>query len=90
MTAVVILESVNPHLCQVEELCTARKNKKRKKNYNVLTLRKRNLSENEALVNMTKNRRNNTKNSYSTTDNGMTEFFRSDLFSPPSQNPPAN
>ena len=53
----------------------SKKKQKEKKNYKVLTLRKRNLSENEALVNMTKNRRNNTENLYSTTDNGMTEIF---------------
>ena len=39
---------------------------------------------------MTKNSRNNTEKSYSTTENGMPEGLKFDAFLPPSQNLPAN
>ena len=41
-------------------------------------LQKRNLSANEACENMTKNSRNNTEKSYSTTENGMPEGLKFD------------
>lgn len=56
----------------------------------MLASRKINLSDNEALENLTKNSRNNTEKSYSTKENGMPEDLNFDSFLPPSQNPPAN
>ena len=44
----------------------------------------------EWIYNMTKNSRNYTEKSYSTTDNGMPECFKSDAFLLPSQNPPTH
>ena len=68
----------------------SKKQKAKRKHSNVLASRKRNLSDTEALEHLTKNSRNNTENSYSTTKNGMPEDLTFDSFLQPSQNPPAN
>ena len=55
-----------------------KKLKAKRKHSNVLAAKKRNHSANEACENMTKNSRNNTKKSYSTTENGMPEGLKFD------------
>ena len=67
-----------------------KKLKAKRKHSNVLAAKKRNHSANKACENMTKNSRNNTEKSYSTTENGMPEGLKFDAFLPPSQNLPAN
>ena len=64
--------------------------KAKRKHSNVLAAKKRNHSANEACENMTKNSRNDTEKSYSTTENGMPEGLKFDAFLPPYQNLPAN
>ena len=68
----------------------SKKQKTKRKHSNVLASRKINLSDNEALENLTKNSTNNTENSYSTTENGMPRDLKFDAFLPPSQSKPAN
>ena len=80
VTAVVILESVNPLLCQSGATVVSinKKLKAKRKHSNVLAAKKRNHSANEACENMTKKSRNNTEKSYSTTENGMPEGLKFD------------
>ena len=48
----------------------------KRKQFNVPAAKKRNRSANEACENMTKNSRNNTEKSYSTTEKGMPEGLK--------------
>lgn len=60
------------------------------KNPNVANCRKRKIPENEAVINMAKKSKHNTKKSIFDTDTGTLEYPMSDTFAQPFQNPPAN